>query len=818
MASKIAKIAVSAATYWIDKPYEYLIPQELENDVLAGKRVTIPFGKGNKKSEGIVLSVEEFTGDRKLKFLSTVLDSEPVLSSDMIKLAVWMRERFFCTVYDAVKSMLPAGIWYNIEIIYQITANLHADEALEACGNSENEKQIIQILLQNSKKCELTKLETEFTGKNLSKYLKSLVAKGIITVNSKEIRRVKDKTISNAVLMVDADEARVIAQTKKRRSPQQAAVLEFLSIAYKATVDEIIYFTSCTKPTIKRLVEQGFIVLEDEEVYRNPIIIPEKTTELPSLNSQQKEVFEKIFQLTKDEKAKAALLFGVTGSGKTTIYLKLIEEMLKIGAGSILLVPEIALTPQMIEKFTLHFGTEVAVLHSSLAITERYDEWKRVKNGTAKVVIGTRSAVFAPVKNLKLIIIDEEQEEAYKSENSPRYHARDIAKFRCSTSDGLLLLGSATPSIESMYFAEKNRYNFYTMPERFNKMELPIVQIADLKKDLKEGNGSSIGSVLRAEIEQNLEKDEQTILFINRRGASKIISCSECGFTYECTRCSANLTYHSANNRLICHYCGYSNKLDMECPKCAGQLNFTGAGTQQVVADLEILFPEIEILRMDTDTVSPKGGHEAIFQKFRNEKIPILVGTQMVAKGLNFENVTLVGVISADQSLYSGNYRSAERTFSLITQVVGRSGRGDKKGRAVIQTMTPENQVILQAAKQDYQTFYKSEIYLREMQWTPPFTDNYLITVTGLNEFAVVKCCTFIRDYLKNETTSVTDVKILGPAPLPIVKINNRFRYSVTISGDESTYIRKIITNVITICNTTKDFKGVSVSADINPL
>ncbi len=818
MPSKIAKIAVSSATYWFDKPFDYMIPDELLDQVCVGKRVTAPFGNGNKKCEGIVLSVDEFKGDRKLKFLSGVLDTEAVLSKEMIKLAIWMRERFFCTVYDAVKSMLPAGIWYNLRPIYEISHGIDKESAYELAGRSAKERSIIDIIYANSSKCELSVFEDAFEEKSPSKALSSLVKKGVLTVNVKENRRVKDKVVSNVFLAIPPDEAYLIAQGKKRRSPQQSAVLELVAQVGKVSISEIIYFTSCSRLTIKKLIEQGFLHQEDEEVYRNSISVPLETTPLPNLNDRQQDVFEKIFSLTKNEIGQAALLFGVTGSGKTTIYLRLIEEMLKKDSGSILLVPEIALTPQMIEKFTMHFGGKVAVLHSNLAISERYDEWKRIKKGDATVVIGTRSAVFAPVKNLSLIIIDEEQEEAYKSENTPRYHARDVAKFRCASQNALLLLGSATPDVESRYFAQNGRYNFYTMPERFNNQDLPIVQIVDLKKELKNGNGSSISSVLQSEIELNLEKNEQTILFINRRGTSKLISCSECGFTYVCTRCSANMTYHSANSRLMCHYCGYSKKPDSQCPDCGGLLNFTGAGTQQVVADLEILFPDVEILRMDTDTVAPSGSHELLLNKFRDEKIPIMVGTQMVTKGLNFDNVTLVGVISADQSLYSGNYRSSERTFSLITQVVGRSGRGSKKGRAVIQTMTPENQTIIQAANQDYEGFYNSEIYMREMQWVPPFTDIYSITVTGTNEALVMRCCVFIRDSMKKETSNKTDMKILGPAPLPIVKINNRFRYCVTLCGDEGAYIRKLISNMITICNTSKDFKGVSVFADINPL
>ena len=483
----------------------------------------------------------------------------------------------------------------------------------------------------------------------------------------------------------------------------------------------------------------------------------------------------------------------------------------------ILLVPEIALTPQMIETFSSHFGDEVAVLHSSLSVGERYDEWKRVKSGRARVVIGTRSAVFAPVPELGLIIIDEEQEETYKSENIPRYHARDVAKYRCAKANCLLLLGSATPDVVSMHAAKTGRYAFFELQSRYNERELPAVEIVDMKRELRRGNGGSISSLLREELQKNLERGEQSILFINRRGANRLISCGECGYVYRCPRCSVSLTYHSANGRLMCHYCGYSQRPDESCPDCGGALKYIGVGTQMVEEELKELFPDTPVLRMDADTVAPVGSHEKLLDRFRDERIPIMVGTQMVTKGLNFENVTLVGVISADQSLYAGSYRAGERTFSLITQVVGRSGRGSKPGRAVIQTFTPDNETIVQAARQDYFAFYASEAELRKIQRTPPFSEILAVTVSGMNEEHVYRCCRMIRQRLDNLLETNASAQVLGPAPLAVVKVNNRYRYRVMVYGGTNGGLRALLASVVMEFCRDKRFADVSIFADNDP-
>lgn len=746
MPRKYARIAVSAAKYWIDKPYDYIIPEEMLDKALPGVRVYVPFGKGNRRSEGIILSVVNEIDFDKPKSILAVLDEQPILSQEQIQLALFMRERFFCTVYDAARVILPAGFWFD----------------------------------DNGK------------------------------------IKVKDKTMEMVRLAITPEDALAIADNKRRRSPQQANILDLLCSFGSLPSREVLSFTGSGRQSLKALCKAELVELFPREVYRRPETFSGDLLPLPVLNDDQQRAFNGISELAFNGQSGAALLFGVTGSGKTSVYIHLISQQLERGKSSILLVPEIALTPQMLHSFSSHFGDEIAVLHSSLSVGERYDEWKRVRAGKAHVVIGTRSAVFAPVDNLGIIIIDEEQEDTYRSESSPRYNAKDIAKYRCVKNDCLLLLGSATPDIVSRYNAKMGKYAYFSMDKRYNEMKLPEVSIVDMKRELRHGNGGNISSFLRDEIQQNLDRGEQSILFINRRGANKLISCGDCGYTYKCPNCSVSMTYHSVNNRLICHYCGSSRWLDKSCPDCGGSLKHIGAGTQLIVEELGELFPDVEVMRMDADSVAPVGSHEKLFERFRTERIPIMVGTQMVTKGLNFENVTLVGVISADQSLYAGNYRAGERSFSLITQVIGRSGRGEKPGRAVIQTFTPENETIQQAARQDYEDFYRSEIMLRKLQNAPPFTDFLSVTASGQDEEQVVNCCRCIKKFL--EQVSGHKMVLYGPTPLPVVKVNNRYRYRVNISCKLDKNVRACISAAVIEFSTDKRFRGVSIYADNDPI
>ena len=747
LARLACKVAVSAAAYAIDKPYEYIIPESMAPKIEIGMRAVVPFGKGNKKCEAVILSIHKDEGTRKLKALLSLMEEQPLLSNKQIKLALWMRDRFFCTVYDAIHAMLPSGMWYRD------------------------------------------------SGK-----------------------MVKSKTEAYLSLAIAPEDALVIAEQKKMRAPLQSSVLRLLSTIGEAPMKEIIYFTGASAQTIKTLINQDLLSREEIEVYRRPKYETGGIAEDIVLNDEQQKAYEKLTYQIKNNVPSAALLFGITGSGKTSVYINLIKDVIAEGKTAIVLVPEIALTPQLLNIFSSHFGDEIAVLHSSLGIGERYDEWKRIKNGMVKVVIGTRSAVFAPIDNLGLIIMDEEQEYTYKSENSPRYHARDIAKYRCAQEGAVLLLGSATPSVESMYSAQSGVYSLYELKKRYNVRAMPEVKIADMRKELKAGNGTYISSVLQAEIQKNIENGEQCILFINRRGASSQVICGECGYVYTCGRCSVNMTYHTANGRLMCHHCGYSTAIDGYCPECGAKLKYIGAGTQKIEEQLHELFPDTEILRMDTDTVSPMHSHEAILSKFKNEKVPILIGTQMVTKGLDFENVTLVGVVMADQMLYAGNFRAYERTFSLITQSVGRSGRGSKAGRAVIQTFTPENEIIRLSSMQDYMQFYNGEIEVRRALRLPPFCDIFRITVSGIDETNVIRASTKVCNSLERYLNDIEDIKVLGPAPASVMKVNNRYRYQISVSAQNSKRIRDTISHVIREFSKDKTNRGLTIFADVNPI
>ena len=819
--NRVAKVALSAATYAIDRPYDYRLPPELADRAAPGMRVLVPFGAGNRRCDGIILALSDQSGQEKLKPLLALLDESPVLDGNGLKLALWMREQYFCTVYDAVRAMLPAGLWFALRDSWRIADGVDRERAYAAAGRSEAGKFLLDMLYANGGGAELGQIRAAFGSKDPHAALKLLCDKGILTLETSAARGVGDKTEQVAALAVPPEEALAQVTPKRRSAPLRYAVVELLAGIGSASSKEICYFTGASSATLRSLAKSGLITLERREVLRRVETGQVEPAGPIELNTGQQAAFDGLSALLDGGKAAAALLYGVTGSGKTQVYLKLIAHALSQGRTAMVLVPEIALTPQLLHIFLSHFGQEVAVLHSSLRAGERYDEWKRLKSGRARVVLGTRSAVFAPLTNIGLIVLDEEQEGSYKSENVPRYHARDVAKYRCVQSKGLLLLGSATPSVESMYLARQGVYRLFTLEKRYNEQALPKVFITDMKRELRAGNGSSISHLLRTELEENLKLGEQSILFLNRRGAARMVTCGECGEVPTCPRCSVYLTYHSANHRLMCHYCGHSEPLPDACPHCGGVLSPVGTGTQKVQEELEALFPGVQVLRMDTDTVSATNTHEKILTRFVKEKIPILVGTQMVAKGLDFENVTLVGVVAADLSLYVDDFRAGERTFSLLTQVVGRAGRGEKTGRAVIQTWTPENEVITAAAAQDYDSFYEQEIQLRRLRGCPPFRDLFLLTASGIQETAVLRALMKLRRALEQTLAqgeyAGLDLQQLGPAPAAVTKVNNRYRYRLTLSGKNTKQLRALLAHLVRSAQQDKENRGVSIFADVNP-
>ncbi len=817
----VAKVAVKAATYAIDKPYDYDIPQTLLPRVRPGMRVILPFGPGSRRTEGIVLALEQGRPEQRRKSILTLLDETPVLDGQAIRLALWMRERWFCTVYDAARAMLPAGLYFSLQDQYVLAEGVDREAAYDAAGRSEHARRILELVFAAGS-AEVRQLKELFGTSDPNPALKLLTDKGILRLETSASRGVGDKTEQVASLCVPPEEALAQVSPRRNAAPVRYAVVELLCTVGSASAKEICYFTGASNATLRALAKRGLITLERREVLRRTTVENVDPAPPPVLNEEQQAAFAGLDALAVAGQPAAALLYGVTGSGKTQVYIRLIHETLARGRGAMVLVPEIALTPQLLRIFTAQFGDEIAILHSSLRAGERYDQWKRVRAGQARVVIGTRSAVFAPLQNLGLIILDEEQEYTYKSEQVPKYHARDVAKYRCVQHNALLVLGSATPSVESMYLAEMGVYHRFTLSQRYNQHALPQVTIADMKEELRAGNGGCLSAPLRQALEDNLLAGEQSILFLNRRGASRMVTCGACGQVPTCPRCSVHLTYHSANGRLMCHYCGHSEKLPDRCPDCGGELDFIGLGTQRVQEELEAAFPNVQVLRMDTDTISASQSHEKLLARFEKERVPILVGTQMVAKGLDFENVTLVGVVSADLSLYVDDYRAGERTFSLLTQVVGRAGRGSKLGRAVIQTYTPENDVILCAAVQDYDSFYRQEIALRQVRGCPPFRDLFVLTASGLSEGAVLAACMRLRraleDWLRRPEFQGLACQLLGPAPASVAKVNDRYRYRLTLACRNTKQVRAMVAYLVRCAQKDKDNRGVSVSADVNPV
>ena len=807
----IAQIAVSAAIYAIDKPYSYWVPPQLS--VAPGMRVLVPFSQGNRRVEGMVLAVTdgEETG---LKSVAAVLDETPVLSEPLLHLAAFLRERYFCTFYDAVKAMLPAGLWFSVQ--EEWTLEVPVDEA-KVAKSHRDALAILQAAADRGGVIRTQELRQAVDPALLERYLPYLQNKHYLRSNRTFDRRVRDKSEEIASLAVPWEEAVQYAQSKARSAPMQREVLTLLAQLGSVSAKELCYFTGATMATVRRLERLGFLSLSLRPVFRTPLPPPGDPVPLPVLNESQNAAYTGLAALQDREKPGAALLYGVTGSGKTSVYVRLIARTLEQGRSAVLLVPEIALTPQLIATLVGYFGKTVAVLHSGLRVTERYDEWRRIRQGGARVVIGTRSAVFAPVQQLGLLIVDEEQEHSYKSENSPRYHAREAALYRGAKEGALVLLGSATPSVETMYLARQGTYALFTLLQRFHGGALPEVRIVDLKEELRRGNGTSISLPLQEALRETMDQGRQSILFLNRRGAGQYRICVQCGAVPTCPRCSVSLTYHAANHRLLCHYCGHSEPVQDRCPQCGGMVKTMGVGTQRIEAELRTLFPDREILRMDADTVSATNTHEDILSRFEREKIPILVGTQMVTKGLNFENVTLVGVIDADLSLYVNHFRAAETTFSLLTQVVGRAGRGQYQGRALIQTMSPQHRVIELAARQDYDAFFSMELSLRQLQGLPPFRDLFTVTfLSRIEGWAVSGAARFRAMVLRQSPGWGTALTVLGPSPAPVVKVNNTFRYRLVLQTSGSRPLRRHLAAVLKAFLQDRANRGVTAYVDIN--
>ena len=739
----IAEIIINRTAKRLNRTFDYKVPIELEELIMIGSTVLVPFGKSSTLEEGYVVGIKENTTYE----VKEIVKIKHNLTEKQIELAKWMAKRYFCNVSDCIKQMLTPG-----------------------------------------------------------------------TKNKKAEKNVQDKTINAVYLKKEIDEIQFDIEIGKIKSEKQKKILQFLKNNEGATVPEIELFTDGSRAIVKTLEKNGYVEIIEKKIERNPLANKkiEKTENL-KLTEEQQTAYNKVALDIATNSYEQFLLYGVTGSGKTEVYLQLIGKALEQDKTAIVLVPEISLTPQMIDRFISRFNKdEIAVLHSKLSIGERYDEWNKIKDGKAKIIIGARSAIFAPTENIGIIIIDEEHDSSYKSEAVPKYDAKEIAKKIAKENNCPLVLGSATPDLVTYYKTQQGKITLLELTKRANNSKLPEVEIVDLKMELANGNRSMLSAKLHDKIEQNLKEKRQTILFLNRRGFSTFIMCRECGYTVKCKNCNISMTYHKTENKLKCHYCGYEENVVTICPEChSDKIRYFGTGTQKLEQEINKIFPEASTIRMDIDTVTKKNSHEEILNKFKDENIDILIGTQMVVKGHHFPNVTLVGVIAADSSLNIDDYRANERTFQILTQVAGRAGREQLDGNVVIQTYNPDNFSIICAQKQDYEMFYNTEIALREQLKYPPFCDIILIGFNSLSEKELIDASTKIYNYLKNNLDG-QEFNVLKPMPSPIDKIQNRYRWRIIIKGN----MTEAANNVLNTCLRkfyNSNYKNTRVSVDVNP-
>ena len=811
-ALQTAMVAVEGTAYHFDKPYGYRIPAPLAPKAVPGVRVTVPFGRGNRTRRGILLELTE--GDAP-KSLLGVLDSEPLISPEMLGLAAWIRAQTFCTLYEALRLMLPPGLDADIDTVYELDPGMPADAYSLLSGD---ELRIVDMLRKGpaSRRRLLGALGLD----EACAVPGELAQRGLLMAGEDVHDHSGEASVRVVRLKASGEEALALLDGGKL-TPRQKNALRALLDAGEATVKEIGYFSGASASVVGALVKKGVFEYARRRIFRRPVPVPSAGEPKPELSPSQREACDSLLERCRSGEAGATLLYGVTGSGKTLVFLELIEHLRAEGRGVIVLVPEISLTPQAVARFTGRFGADVAVLHSGLSSGERFDEWQRVRGGGAHIVVGTRSAVFAPVHDLGLIIIDEEQEYTYKSESSPRYHARDVARYRCARSGAQLLLASATPCVETFFAANSGRYAIIRLDERYGDAQLPRVITVDMKQELAAGNDTPVSRLLLRELSQNIERGEQSILLLNRRGYNTFAYCADCGRVMTCPNCSIALTYHADNDRLMCHYCGHSENVAHVCPACGSRhMRYSGAGTQRAEDTLAKLLPQARILRMDTDTTSARFSHEKILRRFSQEKYDILIGTQMVAKGLDFPNVTLAGILSADQTLYMDDFRAGERTFSLLTQVIGRSGRGSLSGRAVIQTGTPENEVVRLASRQDYDAFYASEIELRRALLYPPFCDICEIGFSGPDEAKVRELSRQFYGRLKEEALRRPEmpIRLMLPSPASICRLGGRYRYKILFKCKNDRNLRTLVSGLLCEFGADRRNRSCAVFADINPL
>lgn len=806
----IAETAVSGTSYSFDMLFSYRVPTGMT--LKSGCRVLVPFGRGNRRRVGVVMKLTE--GDEtSLKPITAQIDAVPVINEELLHLAEYLHDHTFCTYYDGVKTMLPPAMSVRAKEHFRLVKGFSNTESLTSAA-----VELLNMLVSAEDESIITELLENYIAENGRLLIDELLEAGALS--SANIFR---QTVGDAsVRMIRLTDRYLSDPDSFTLTPKQKRAAEFLRDCGSASVKEAAYMCGFTESVIKRLAAIGAAEEFDMELLRGVEDGAEERIDPNStvLSEEQQLVHDRVFSQIFERKPAVFLLHGVTGSGKTSVFEKLIHNTVRLGRRAMLLIPEIGLTPQVLKRFRSLFGERVAVIHSGLSLGQRLDEYKRIKRGDADIIIGTRSAVFAPVENIGLIIIDEEGERSYKSDSSPRYLVHDIAKQRCGSHGAVLLLASATPSVESYYLAEKSVYKLLEMKKRYNEGSLPEVTIVDMNEERMEGNSTEFSRKLVDEINANLRNGEQSILLLNRRGFHTIMSCVDCYQPIYCPNCSVPLTFHKKNGKLMCHYCGFAEDPVTVCPVCGSdRLKSMGFGTQRLEEELNMLFPSARILRMDADTALSRYSYEKGFSAFKNGDYDIMVGTQMIGKGLDFPDVTLVGVMSIDKALYAGDFRSYERTFSLITQVVGRGGRGKRKGRAILQTFMPDHYVMNLAAAQDYKSFYDEEISIRRTLIFPPLCDMCVLCFSGDDEQTVKSGTEAVIELMNQrlrELQPKTPVRVLGPVRASYGRLNGKFRYRIIMKMKNTAEMRSFISRLLIEGAKLKQMKKITFYADIN--
>lgn len=813
---KYAQVIIDNRASKVDRPFTYTLGF-FEDIAKVGMRVVVPFGRGNKPIKGFIIEIrEDYEFDYKLKDIIDVLDTESLISKELLSLGLWMRDKYLSSYIDAFSPILPPGDYKDINTFIELNSTRNMEQLL-------NEEIEIIEFLQKKEICLLDDLKKELKIRDISKYLINLEKLNYINLIL-DIKTTINKKFEKYIVLNKNIDRKSAVEIIGQRSKKQLEIYNYLLSNGEQPLNQVISSLNSSLSTIKQMNIKEIIEINHKEVSRNPIkkIIP-KYKKL-NFNNEQLKAFNEIYFSMKENKQENFLLHGITGSGKTEIYLQLVEEMLNESKDTIILVPEISLTPQTIDRFVGRFGDEVAVFHSKLSQGEKFDEWRRIKEGKVKIVVGARSAIFAPFNNLGLIVIDEEHENTYKSSQNPKYDSIEVALKRTKLENAVLVMGTATPSIENYYNSLNGKFRLLEIKERATKMDLPEVTLVDMREELNNGNKSIFSYKLLEELKRNLDNKKQSILFLNRRGFSTFISCRACGYVAKCENCDISMTYHRNINKLRCHYCGITVNPPNVCPVCNSKyIKYFGIGTEKVEEMTKELFPEANIVRMDSDTTSKKGDFEDILEQMKQGKIDILIGTQMISKGLDFPNVTLVGIIAADTTLNLPDYRSPEKAFQLITQVAGRSGRGDMAGSVILQTYNPEHYSIMFAKEQDYYNFFNTEISLRKEFMYPPFINLINILVYGENNSIVHEKIQKIYDIIKEQMiihhNGDLQNYLIGPNPAPIERIKNNYRWNILVKAldDEIEELKNLINRVCILDEYNLKDDGIKISIDINP-